>query len=49
MIASSCAENMVLATGGGAVLSEENRQVLRSHGTVVYLRAASRPVEAHAA
>jgi shikimate kinase len=33
-------ENMVLATGGGAVLSEENRQVLRAHGTVVYLRAA---------
>jgi shikimate kinase len=29
----------VIATGGGAVLSEENRRVMREHGTVVYLRA----------
>jgi shikimate kinase len=29
----------VIATGGGAVLSEGNRSVMRSHGTVVYLRA----------
>lgn len=34
------APNVVLATGGGAVLAEENRQLLTSHGTVVYLRAA---------
>lgn len=30
---------LVVATGGGAVLSEENRRVMRGHGTVVYLRA----------
>ena len=29
----------VLATGGGVVLAEANRQVLRSAGTVVYLRS----------
>ncbi len=32
-------DNIVLATGGGAVLREENRQNLASHGTVIYLRA----------
>lgn len=32
-------DNIVLATGGGAVLSLENRQLLSRHGTVVYLRA----------
>ena len=31
--------NVVLATGGGAVLSERNRRLLAQHGTVVYLRA----------
>lgn len=31
--------NLVMATGGGAVLSEENRQALKSRGIVVYLRA----------
>ncbi len=31
---------LVLATGGGAVLREANRQVLRDHTTVVYLRAS---------
>lgn len=30
---------MVLATGGGAVLAPENRQVLKERGIVVYLRA----------
>jgi shikimate kinase len=35
-------ENIVLATGGGAVLSQENREMLRRRGTVIYLRA---PVE----
>lgn len=29
----------VIATGGGAILSEANRQVMRRRGTVVYLRA----------
>jgi shikimate kinase len=32
--------DIVLATGGGAVLREDNRQVLRHNGTVVYLRAS---------
>ena len=32
--------NIVLATGGGAVLFEENRDALARHGTVVYLRAS---------
>ncbi len=31
--------NMVLATGGGAVLRERNRRMLARHGVVVYLRA----------
>lgn len=31
--------NIVLATGGGAVLSEHNRRLLAERGTVVYLRA----------
>jgi len=38
VIAELCAkENIVLATGGGAVLAEDNRNVLRSRGKVVYL------------
>lgn len=32
--------NIVLATGGGAILRSENRQLLANHGTVVYLRAS---------
>ena len=32
-------QNILLATGGGAVLSIENRDLLRANGTVVYLRA----------
>lgn len=32
-------EGIVLATGGGAVLMEENRRVLKERGTVVYLQA----------
>lgn len=31
---------IVLATGGGAVLREENRNLLRQHGFVVYLSCA---------
>ena len=31
--------DIVLATGGGAVLLESNRRLLKSRGTVVYLRA----------
>lgn len=31
--------DIVLATGGGAVLNERNRENLKNHGTVVYLRA----------
>lgn len=33
-------ENIVLATGGGAVLAEKNRQVLAERGTVIYLHAS---------
>ena len=33
--------DIVLATGGGAVLSPANRKLLTEHGTVVYLRAAA--------
>ena len=29
----------VIATGGGAILDAANREVMRRHGTVVYLRA----------
>ncbi|HQT26581.1 MAG TPA: shikimate kinase AroK [Burkholderiales bacterium] len=32
--------NIVLATGGGAVLSEENRALLKRNGIVIYLRAS---------
>ena len=31
--------NIVLATGGGAILSQQNRDNLRRNGTVIYLRA----------
>lgn len=33
-------EGVVLATGGGAILREDNRKALRKNGTVVYLRAS---------
>lgn len=33
-------ENMVLATGGGAILREENRKLLSNFGCVVYLKAS---------
>ncbi len=32
-------EGIVLATGGGAVLRPDNRELLKSRGTVIYLRA----------
>ena len=38
-------EGVVLATGGGAVLSAENRRRLASHGTTIYLHA--RPEDLH--
>ena len=34
--------HIVLATGGGAILSQENRELLRAAGTVIYLRAPVR-------
>ena len=34
--------NMVLSTGGGIVLSKENRGLLQERGTVVYLQASIR-------
>ena len=40
VIAELCAlDNAVLATGGGAVLAEENRRRIAERGTVVYLHA----------
>lgn len=33
-------ENIVLATGGGAILRPENREFLKTRGTVIYLRAS---------
>ena len=40
VIAELCAQDhVVLATGGGAVLAEENRRRLAARGTVVYLHA----------
>jgi shikimate kinase len=32
-------DGIVLATGGGVVLSAESRRLLAAHGTVIYLRA----------
>ncbi len=32
-------DNIVLATGGGAVLAESNRELLKNRGIVVYLQA----------
>lgn len=32
--------HVLIATGGGAILEEENRRMLRSRGTVVYLNAS---------
>lgn len=32
-------KNIVLATGGGAILSQQNRDNLSRHGAVIYLRA----------
>jgi shikimate kinase len=33
-------DNMVLATGGGAVLDEQNRATLQQNGIVIYLKAS---------
>jgi shikimate kinase len=32
--------NIVMATGGGAVIAEENRRLLQESGTVIYLRGS---------
>ncbi len=32
-------DNQVLATGGGAVLAAENREMMRNNGIVIYLKA----------
>ena len=40
IVAELCAlENAVLATGGGAVIAEENRRIFAARGIVVYLHA----------
>jgi shikimate kinase len=33
-------QGIVIATGGGAVIRPENRQLMRERGTVIYLRAS---------
>jgi shikimate kinase len=33
-------QDIVLATGGGAVVRDENRKMLKKNGTVIYLRAS---------
>lgn len=33
-------ENIVLSTGGGTILSPENRELLIKNGTIIYLRAS---------
>ena len=33
-------DNMLLATGGGAVLAEQNRTMLKQNGIVIYLKAS---------
>ncbi|MEY4761898.1 MAG: shikimate kinase [Pseudomonadota bacterium] len=33
-------EPIVMATGGGAILNEENRRLLAEHGTVIYLETS---------
>ena len=33
-------EPIVMATGGGAILNEENRHLLAEHGTVIYLETS---------
>lgn len=41
VIAELCqCQNLIVATGGGAVLREDNRQALRTGGYVVYLHAS---------
>ncbi|EFE98215.1 shikimate kinase AroL [Serratia odorifera] len=32
----------IVATGGGAILAEENRRFMQQHGTVIYLRSPAR-------
>lgn len=36
----SSRRGIVLATGGGAILADENRRILRERGIVIYLRAS---------
>src|SRR5574341_1269526 len=38
-------DGIVLATGGGVVLLDENRRLLAARGTVVYLRATPDPLK----
>ena len=36
--------NIVLSTGGGAVLSEENRNMLTENGVIVYLKSSAKKI-----
>ena len=33
-------DNIVLATGGGIIINEENRKLIKEKGTIIYLRTA---------
>ena len=35
----ACKDDIILATGGGAVLAERNREVLKNNGSIVYLKS----------
>ena len=35
-----CLENIVLATGGGIILSQNNRKLLKNNGCVIYLKSS---------
>lgn len=40
-------EALIISTGGGLVIKEENRKILKSHSQVVWLRAKSYTIQSH--
>lgn len=40
-------EALIISTGGGLVIKEENRKILKSHSQVVWLRAKSHTIQSH--